>query len=170
MMRSCLTLFLSCYFVRLTLSDYFDQIARCELEALQLGTKIADSFNAPVNGEDWENRIYQNIIAENLGFAPWIAEGLPNSGGRTVTGEKSMELQVKGGWVGKDLAESRYHPLNHKWVYMLGDSTTRQIWASYAAPFQGNHFERNAKEWSRHYVSVAVDLDFLIGADIGYFM
>jgi hypothetical protein len=34
---------------------------------------------------------------------------------------------------------------------MFGDSTTRQLWASFAAPFQGNNFERNAKEWSRHY-------------------
>lgn len=28
---------------------------------------------------------------------------------------------------------------------MFGDSTTRQIWASFAAPFQNINFERNAK-------------------------
>jgi frataxin-like iron-binding protein CyaY len=49
-------------------------------------------------------------------------------------------------------SDSPYSVLNHKWIYMFGDSTTRQIWASYAAPFQGNNFERNAKEWTRQYV------------------
>ena len=41
--------------------------------------------------------------------------------------------------------------LRGKWVYFFGDSTIRQIWVSYAAPFQDNKFERNAKEWTRHY-------------------
>jgi len=53
--------------------------------------------------------------------------------------------------VGKNISDSPYAVLNHKWIYMFGDSTTRQVWASFAAPFQGNHFERNAKEWTRQY-------------------
>jgi hypothetical protein len=50
---------------------------------------------------------------------------------------KARELQKKGGWLGKTLSESPYKPLTGKWVYFFGDSTLRQIWTSYAAPFQG---------------------------------
>ena len=32
---------------------------------------------------------------------------------------------------------------------MMGDSTVRQIWATFVSPFQNNDFERNAKEWTR---------------------
>ncbi|KAJ1431794.1 hypothetical protein B484DRAFT_39500 [Ochromonadaceae sp. CCMP2298] len=31
----------------------------------------------------------------------------------------------------------------------MGDSTQRQVWATFVSPFQNNDFERNAKEWSR---------------------
>lgn len=83
----------------------------------------------------------------------------------------AKELQKKGGWLGESLANSPYNPLKGtnvqarvyvsslslfvakpgKWIYFFGDSTLRQLWVSYAAPFQGNNFERNAKEWTRHY-------------------
>ena len=32
---------------------------------------------------------------------------------------------------------------------MMGDSTQRQIWATFLSPFQSNEFERNAKMWTR---------------------
>jgi hypothetical protein len=32
---------------------------------------------------------------------------------------------------------------------MMGDSTERQIWATFLSPFSANDFERNAKEWTR---------------------
>ena len=31
----------------------------------------------------------------------------------------------------------------------MGDSTQRQIWATFLSPFQSNDFERNAKMWTR---------------------
>ena len=135
-------------------ANYFQHILKCEESALQLGTRLADSFNSPFNGENWEKRLYQNYITENLGFAPFMSKGLRNSDGLTTSGQIAKDLQSKGGWTDHEIDDSPYRSLNHKWVYMVGDSTTRQIWASYAAPFQGNSFERNAKEWSRHYVSI----------------
>eukprot|EP01036_Dinobryon_divergens_P028403 gene28403-37340_t len=106
---------------------------------------MADVFNAPVGDQDWDERVHQDFITEQLGFAPWMAHGT------TLTSKNSKELQERGGWHGKDINDSPYAILNHKWVYMFGDSTTRQVWASFAASFQGNNFERNAKEWTRHY-------------------
>jgi hypothetical protein len=79
-------------------------------------------------------------------------KGIHNSGGLTYTKNSAKDLQSAGGWIGKNIEDSPYNILNHKWIYMYGDSTVRQVWSSYAAPFQGNHFERNAKEWSRQYV------------------
>jgi hypothetical protein len=92
-----------------------------------------------------------------LGFAPWVAQGLHNGNGKTLSGDDAKAIHSKYGWIGKNVSESPYAILDHKWVYMYGDSTTRQVWASYAAPFQGNHFERNAKEWTRQYVSKRCD-------------
>ena len=131
-----------------------EAIQHCEYDALRLGTDIADVFNSPIGGQDWVERISQNSIAESLGFAPWMVQGIQNSG-LTLTKASAKELQMKGGWVGRAIADSPYGILNHKWIYMLGDSTTRQIWASFAAPFQGNDFKRNSKEWTRQYVSSA---------------
>ena len=63
----------------------------------------------------------------------------------------ARELQRRTGWLGRALVDSPYNPLRGKWIYFFGESTLRQIWVSYAAPFQDNKFERNAKEWTRHY-------------------
>jgi len=112
---------------------------------------MADVFNAPVGDQDWNERVHQDYITERLGFAPFMAHGVHNAGGQTLTKSNAAELHAKGGWGGRNISDSPYHILNHKWIYMFGDSTTRQIWASFAAPFQGNNFERNAKEWTRQY-------------------
>lgn len=127
------------------------KIANCEYSALKLGSDMADVFNAPIYDEDWDQRTHQDFIAANLGFAPWMTNGVHNSGGKTLTGRNAKEIAEKARWLGTDIDRSPYAVLNHKWIYMFGDSTTRQVWASFAASFQGNNFERNAKEWTRHY-------------------
>ena len=100
---------------------------------------------------DADARIHQDFISEHLGFAPYMTGGVRHTNGKTLQGSDALSLQTKGGWVGHSLSDSPYSPLRGKWVYFFGDSTLRQIWVSYAAPFQGNHFERNSKEWTRHY-------------------
>lgn len=137
---------LSCY-------DTASQItgASCEYSAMKLGSDMADIFNSPTGDEDWDQRTHQDFITEHLGFAPWMANGVHNSGGKTLSGSIAKDLVKSGGWLGNAIDSSPYAILNHKWIYMLGDSTTRQVWASFAASFQGNNFERNAKEWTRHY-------------------
>lgn len=132
-------------------NQFGSTIARCEYSALKLGTDLADVFNAPVGDMDWDERVHQDFIAENLAFAPWIAHGLHNTAGQTLTGKSAKDLQEKRGFSGQKIDNSPYAVLNHKWLYMFGDSTTRQVWASFAASFKGNNFERNAKEWTRHY-------------------
>ncbi len=133
--------------------QFGSHLAQCEFSALKLGSDMADVFNAPIGSEDWDERVHQDHIAEQLGFAPWMANGVHGSGGKTLTQKNVKDLILKGGWLGKGVDESQYAILNHKWIYMFGDSTTRQVWASFAASFQGNNFERNAKEWTRHYCS-----------------
>lgn len=125
-------------------------ITKCEVDALRLGTNLGDVFNGPVDTRDWSERMHQNYILKHLGFAPFVNGGVKASG-KTLTGENAMELRKAGGWVGHNITDSPYAALNHKWIYMFGDSTTRQLWASFAASFQGNNFERNAKEWTRQY-------------------
>ena len=131
------------------------QLAKCEYEALKLGTDMGDIMNTPLGSESWSERVNQDSIVEQLAFAPYMSKGIRGSG-HTLTGSNSKELHEKGNWSGHSVEDSPYHVLNHKWVYMFGDSTTRQVWASFAASFQSNNFERNAKEWTRQYVSISL--------------
>lgn len=127
-----------------------EHITKCEIDAMRLGSSLGDVFNGPVDARDWSERMHQNFIAKHLGFAPWLSSGLKGSG-KTLTNDDINMIREEHGWVGHNSTDSPYAVLNKKWIYMFGDSTTRQIWASFAASFQGNNFERNAKEWTRQY-------------------
>lgn len=127
------------------------RIAQCEYQALRLGSEIADVFNAPIGDEDWDQRVHQDFLVSNVGFAPWMADGIHGENGETLSKRSARDLYNQAGFAGKAIEDSPYAILNKKWIYMFGDSTTRQVWASFGASFQGNNFERNAKEYSRHY-------------------
>ena len=135
------------------------QLAQCELESLKLGSEMADIINSPLGSESWSQRVNQDWVTERLGFAPFMLKGVHGSG-LTATKGNAKILHENGNWSGKSIDDSPYHVLNHKWIYMLGDSTTRQIWASFGAPFQSNNFERNAKEWVRQYVRFQSNLNY----------
>ena len=139
-------------------SAVLQHLEKCELETLRLGSEIADVMNSPLGSEGWSQRVYQDFVIERLGFAPFMSKGIHGSNGLTSTGNNAKELHERGNWSGKSIESSPYHILNKKWIYMFGDSTTRQVWASFAAPFQGNNFERNSKEWTRQYVSITSTL------------
>ena len=109
-------------------NNLLQKIAYCELESIRLGTELGDTFNSAVGSDGWGERLYQSFIAKNLGFAGFMSKGLHNSG-LTLTKENSKSIQESAGWIGKSISDSPYNVLNHKWVYMFGDSTTRQIWA-----------------------------------------
>lgn len=68
--------------------EYENHISHCEYSALRIGSKICDLFNAPINGEDWNERIHQDGIIEHLGFAPWLSNGISYSSGKTLQGNK----------------------------------------------------------------------------------
>ncbi len=134
------------------LREGFDEahITKCELDALRLGSGLADTFTSLTDSRDWNERMSQNFILKHLGFAPWNDNGVKGTG-KSLSGSDTEKLRKTHGWKGKDTKHSPYAVLEGKWVYMFGDSTLRQVWASYAAAFQGNTFERNAKEWTRQY-------------------
>ena len=121
----------------------------CELESLSVGTALADRYNSMDEGTEWDVRIHEDYLTERLGFAGWIQMGVMNTG-RTPLNQDAKELHTKGGWTGHSLIRnSSYWALENQWLYMMGDSTQRQIWATFVSPFQNNNFERNAKEWTR---------------------
>ena len=121
----------------------------CELEALSVGSALADNYNKYDEDTEWDQRIHDDYLTERLGFAGWIQSGADNKG-KTPLGVDSKMLHTKGGWTGhKMINTSSYWAMEDQWLYMMGDSTTRQVWATFASPFQTNEFERNAKEWTR---------------------
>ena len=119
--------------------EIIQHLSTCEYEALKLGSDFADIINSAVGSDGWDQRVHQEFIIDNLGFSP--------IGGKRHGTHKLNSSK-------KSVDDSPYKILNHKWIYMFGDSTTRQVWSSFAAPFQSNNFERNTKEWTRHYVSI----------------
>lgn len=132
----------------------YDLITRiqteCELEALQVGTALADRYNSLDEGTEWDVRLHNDYLIENLGFAPWIQDGLYKSGGKTPHKNHAPHLHKLGGWAGhKSINVSSYWALEDQWLYMMGDSTQRQVWATLVSPFATNDFERNAKNWTR---------------------
>lgn len=101
--------------------SFGSKISSCEYSTMRLGSGFADIFNAPAGDEDWNERTHQDFIAKNLGFAPWIADGIANSGGMTLSNRNARELYRSSGWVSKNISETPYGILNHKWIYMFGD-------------------------------------------------
>ena len=115
----------------------------CELEALTAGTMLADRYNSMDEGTEWDIRIHNDYLVENLGFAGWIQMGLYGSKGKTPHNHHAPSLHRQGGWAGhKTINMSSFWALEDQWLYMMGDSTQRQIWATFVSPFQNNEFER----------------------------
>jgi hypothetical protein len=124
----------------------------CELEALQVGTLLADRYNSLDENTEWDMRLHNDYLVRNLGFAGWIQMGTYKSRGKTAHGKDAPTLHRQGGWAGlKQINESSFWGLENQWLYMMGDSTQRQIWATFVSPFQNNEFERNAKNFSREF-------------------
>ena len=48
-----------------------------------MGTDLSDVFNAPIEDVDWGQRVHQDFITENLGFAQWIKHGTSQFSDRT---------------------------------------------------------------------------------------
>eukprot|EP01038_Epipyxis_sp_PR26KG_P015974 gene15974-21680_t len=125
-------------------------VQECEYKALSIGSSLADHYNNFDEMTEWDVRIHHDYLVEHLGFAGWIQMGLWKSGGLTASKKHAPTLHQRGGWAGsKNISDSSYWALDNKWLYMMGDSTQRQIWAAFVSPFQNNQFERNAKEWTR---------------------
>ena len=136
--------------------DAYDLISRqqteCEVEALQVGTALADRYNSLDEGSERDVRMHNDYLTENLGFADWLKWGLPNSGGRTPHKNLAPRLQTNGGWSGLQTVNmSSYWALDDQWIYMMGDSTQRQVWVAFVSSFADNNFERNAKNWTREH-------------------
>lgn len=122
----------------------------CELEALSIGSRLSDRWNNFDEDTEWDTRIHHDYLVKYLGFAGWIQMGLWKNTQLTALRQSAPAIHKSGGWAGsKNISESAYWALENKWLYMMGDSTQRQIWATFVSPFQNNDFERNAKEWTR---------------------
>lgn len=48
----------------------------CELEALNIGTRLSDRYNSLDEATEWDTRIHHDYLVKYLGFAGWIQIGL----------------------------------------------------------------------------------------------
>ena len=122
-------IFFYCYFLSLSIffrkiqsadGDAYGLISKlqteCELEALLVGSTLADRYNSFDEGTEWDTRLHNDYLIENLGFASWIQEGLYRSGGKTPHNNHAPTLHKKGGWAGlKAINMSSYWALENQW-------------------------------------------------------
>jgi hypothetical protein len=128
--------------------NYDDYISKCESDALHYGSTLVDLINSQKRTLDTPSRVFQDDVIENLGFSPWLFH-VPHRS-TTLTGKPIHDLQVQGGWVDDgNHHNSSYKILQNKWIYMFGDSTARQLWATYSVPSRGADFEKHAKQFAR---------------------
>lgn len=99
----------------------------CEMEALRVGTRLADVFNSPIEGSDQREAYFQPYIIEHLGFLGKMAYGL-DLRGNSAKNISAAALRERGGWAGyKSLAKSSYWALEDQWIYLQGETTTKQL-------------------------------------------
>ena len=77
----------------------------CELESLNLGTRLADRYNNFDEATDWDVRIHHDYLTKYLGFAGWIQMGLWKNTGLTATRQQASAIH-------KVSFVFRYIPLN----------------------------------------------------------
>lgn len=140
-----------------------NHIHRCELYALTSATKLADLYNAPMSlvdnsdpnsgyDHDLEERLYQDWFVEHVGFSGFLQKGVSSDvkKGMTTSGVNvAAALMKRNKWIGTELSQSPYSPFKDLWIYMVGDSTTRQLFTHFGNPIHGSGFGQNSKEWSR---------------------
>ena len=109
--------------------DAYTMISRlqtdCELESLSVGTALADKYNSFIEGTERDERLKNDYLMQRLGFLTQ-----PGSVGHT------------------NISSSSYWALENQWVYMLGDTTQKQIWATLAAPVSPNPISGQTSEAS----------------------
>eukprot|EP01035_Chromulina_nebulosa_P024247 gene24247-31520_t len=133
----------------------------CEYEGLNIGSELADSFNSMDEATEFDVRVHSDYFVEHTGFAGFLQSGTWKNTGLTAEKHSAVAAQKKGGWNGcKNLASSSYWALENKWVYLMGDSTMRQVWVAFQNPLQNREFEKNAKEWARE--KVIAELSFIV--------
>ncbi len=59
-------------------------VSECELEAVNIGTRLVDRFNNFDEETEWDMRIHHDYLTTHLGFAGWIQTGLWKSNGLTA--------------------------------------------------------------------------------------
>jgi hypothetical protein len=78
-------------------------IAQCELIVMRYGSDMADTLNAPIGRQNWNQRTIQDAIVEKIGFAPWVANGVHGSNGVTLSGGNARAIHTNSGWIGKNV-------------------------------------------------------------------
>jgi len=122
----------------------------CEYVGINVGSELSDAFNAMDEATEFDIRVHSDYVVEHTGFAGFLQSGTWKNTALTANKQSAPALQKKGGWNGRNnVGSSSYWALENKWVYLMGDSTMRQIWAAFQNPLQNREFEKNAKEWAR---------------------
>ncbi len=66
--------------------------ADCELEALNIGTRLADRFNSFDEKTEQDVRLHHDYLVKNMGFAGWIQSGLWKNTKLTALKNNAPEL------------------------------------------------------------------------------
>jgi hypothetical protein len=65
---------------------------KCELEALNVATRLADHYNKYDEDTEWDARLHSGYLVEYLGFADWIQIGVWKNTELTAEHENTKQL------------------------------------------------------------------------------
>ena len=66
---------------------------RCELLALETGSRLSDNFNNYDEAAEYDARVHNDYNSEYLGFAAWMNSGTWGSNGITAEKHDAKALQ-----------------------------------------------------------------------------
>jgi hypothetical protein len=67
-------------------------LRKCELETLNVATRLADQYNMYDESVEWDVRIHNDYLVEYLGFAGWIQMGVWKNTGLSATKQDCKKL------------------------------------------------------------------------------
>lgn len=115
--------------------------AACELEALHVGTRLADQFNMYDEDTEWDVRMHTEYMVEHMGFSGWIQAGLWKNTKLTAEHQSAPALHQVYSYGGTQLLRDP-----DQTVYVVFDYLHREVGGQAARTFRSlriGHFRTN---------------------------
>lgn len=165
----CYLLFVFCRLLYASIEGEVSPHRYCEAEAMRVATRLVDIFNSYTSNSDWKDSYHCNYLTSHIAFDRDLLVG--RLAGRTSEGQFAVDLRRAGGWMNDtDILKSSYWSLKDQWVYLNGDSTSRQLFEVLFKSYTDMDDRLVFKEWTESNVSIHHFIYCLVGVNLLHVM